>query len=73
LCDPAARTSQRGIFVDRLLHKRAPFSHSPLKHSGRAQAHQDILHPGPVAGGMTEGQARLQHPDGVLQVPLGEV
>ena len=26
-----------------------------------------------VAGGTTEGQALLQHPDGVLQVPLGEV
>ena len=29
--------------------------------------------PVPVAGGTTEGQALLQHPDGVLQVPLGEV
>ena len=27
----------------------------------------------PVAGGTTEGQARLQHPDGGLQVSLGEV
>jgi hypothetical protein len=31
------------------------------------------LEPGPGAGGTTEGQALLQHPDGGLQVPLGEV
>ena len=42
---------------------------SARRHPGR----RDPSQPGPVAGGTTEGQALLQHPDGVLQVPLGEV
>ena len=75
-CDPAGMTSQRAradIFADRLLQQRAPLREAPLERRGIAQARHDLSQPGPVAGGTTEGQALLQHPDGVLQVPLGEV
>ena len=51
----------------------APLSEAPLKRIGIAQARHDIWQPGPGAGGTAEGQALLQHPDGGLQVPLGEV
>ena len=61
------------IFADRLLQQRAPLREAPLERRGIAQARRDRSQPGPVAGGTTEGQALLQHPDGVLQVPLGEV
>ena len=60
-------------FADRLLQQRAPLREAPLERRGRAQARRDRSQPVPVAGGTTEGQALLQHPDGVLQVPLGEV
>ena len=60
-------------FADRLLQQRAPLREAPLERRGRAQARHDRSQPVPVAGGTTEGQALLEHPDGVLQVPLGEV
>ena len=60
-------------FADRLLQQRAPLRQAPLERRGIAQARHDHSQHGPVAGGTTEGQARLQHPDGVRQVPLGEV
>ena len=60
------------IFYDRLLQQHAPSARRPWS-AGIAQACRDRLQPGSVAGGPTEGQALLQHPDGLLQVPLGEV
>ena len=60
-------------FADRLLQQRPPLREAPLERSGRAQVRRDPSQPVPVAGGTTEGQALLQHPDGGLQVPLGEV
>jgi hypothetical protein len=39
-----------------------------------AQARHDLSQPATTeAGGTTEGQVLLQHPGGVLQIPLGEV
>ena len=61
------------IFPDRLLQQRMPLREAPLERRGRAQARRDRSQPAQVAGGTTEGQALFQHPDGVLQVPLGEV
>ena len=75
-CDPVGMTLQRAradTFADRLLQQRAPLREAPLERRGIAQARRDRSQPVPVAGGTTEGQALLQHPDGVLQVPLGEV
>ena len=75
-CDPGGKTLQRAraeTFVDRLLQQRAPLREAPLERIGITQARCDHSQPVPVAGGTTEGQALLQHPDGVLQVPLGEV
>src|SRR5712692_5136520 len=60
-------------YADRLLQQRAPLREAPLQRRGRAQARRDRWQPGPVAGSTTEGQALIEHPDGVLQVPLGEV
>src|SRR5262249_44579530 len=60
-------------FPDRLLHKRAPLSEAPLDRIGRAQARHDQSQPDPAARGTTEGQALVEHPDGVLQITLGEV
>ena len=68
---PAARPC--GYFADRLLQQRAPLREAPLERRGRAQARHDHSQIVPVAGGTTEGQALVEHPDGVLQVPLGEV
>src|SRR5712692_9489562 len=60
-------------FTSRLLQQRAPLSEAPLERRGIAQARPDRWQPCPVAGGTTEGQALVEHPDGVLQVPLAEV
>src|SRR5713226_127855 len=57
-------------FAARLLQQRAPLREASLERRGRAQARHDRSQLGPVAGGTTEGQALLQHPDGGLQVPL---
>src|SRR5207244_3968625 len=59
--------------ADRLLQQRAPRREAPLERIGRAQARRDRSQIGPVAGGTTQGQALVEHPDGVLQVPLLEV
>src|SRR4029450_8547823 len=75
-CDPAGLLSHRAradTLTDRLLQQRVPLRQVPLERSGIAQARRDRLQPGSVAGGPTEGQALLQHPDGLLQVPLGGV
>src|SRR5439155_13166569 len=61
-------------FADRLLQQCTPLREAPLQRTGIAQARRDRLQKAtPVAGGPTEGQTLLQHLDGVLQVPLGEV
>src|SRR5262249_57776860 len=75
-CDPEGMASQHASadsFADPLLHKRAPLCEAPMECKGIAQASYDRLQPGLVAGGTTEGQALVEHPDGVLQVPLREV
>ncbi len=74
--DPVGQTLHRvraDAFADRLLQQRAPLREAPLERRGIAQLRHDPSQPVPIAGGTTEGQALLQHPDGVLQVPLGEV
>src|SRR5262249_22167719 len=77
LCDPKGMPSHCArvdIFAARLLHKHASFRQAPLECIGRAQAcHNRSRKATPVTGGTTEGQALLQHPDSVFQVPLGEV
>src|SRR5206468_11483145 len=60
-------------FADRLLQQRAPLREASLERRGRAQARRDRSQYVPVAGGTTKGQALVEHPDGVFQVPLGEV
>src|SRR5439155_9258595 len=75
-CKPGGMTLQTAraeTFADRLLQQRLPLCEAPLEHRGRAQARRDPSHIGPVAGSTTEGQALVEHPDGVLQVSLGEV
>src|SRR5262245_47116920 len=75
-CDPAGMVSQRpraDTFPDRLLQQRAPLREAPLKCVGIAQARRDRWKYVPVAGGTTEGQALVQYPDGVLQVPFSEI
>ena len=52
---------------------RAPPRGGPLERRGVTQAHHNHWQHVPVASGTTEGQALLQHPDGGIQVPLGEV
>jgi hypothetical protein len=77
LCDPAGMIFQRAradTFADRLLQQRAPLREAPLERRGRAQASHDPSEKATsVTGGTTEGQALVEPPDGVLQVPLGEV
>src|SRR2546429_4214296 len=52
----------------------ASLREAPLERIGRAHACHDLSRKAtPVTGGTTEGQALLQHPDGVFQVSLGEV
>ena len=67
---PRARAD---MCVDRLLQQDAPLREVPLECIGIAQGRRNLSQLVPVAGGTTEGQARLQHPDSVRQVPLGEV
>jgi hypothetical protein len=50
-----------------------PLRKAFLERIGRAQVRHDACQPAPLAGGPTEGQALVEHLDGVLQVPLGEV
>ena len=74
--DPVGLTYQHAraeTLADRLLQQRTPLREAPLQRRGIAQVRRDRLQPEPVAGGTTEGQALVEHPDGVLQVPLGEV
>src|SRR5215471_18183625 len=76
LCDPVGMTVQRACadtFADRFFQQRAPFREAPLERRGRAQARRDPSQPAPLAGGTTEGQARVEHLDGVLQVPFSKV
>ncbi len=73
--DPAGKTCQPAradSFADRLLQQRTPLREAPLERIGRAQARRDRSQLAPGAGGATEGQALLQHPDGMPQVPLVE-
>ena len=76
-CEPGGLTCQPAradTFTDRLLQQRAPLREAPLERRGIAQARRDPSQQvGPVARGTAEGQALVQHPDGVLQVPFGEV
>src|SRR6516164_60245 len=75
-CDPVGLRSQRAraeSFADRLFQQRAPLLEAPLERIGIAQARRNWSQQVPVAGGTTEGQALLQHPDGVLQIPFVEV
>jgi hypothetical protein len=51
---------------------RPSLREAPLERIGIAQARHDLSQPVPVAGGTTEGQALVEHPNGVLQVPFGE-
>jgi len=46
---------------------------APLQCRGIAQARCDRSQHAPFAGGTTEGQTLIKHPDGMLQVPLREV
>jgi len=77
LCDTAGMICQRAradTFSDPLLQQHAPLCEAPLEHIGRAQVRHDRSQKAtPVARGTTEGQALVEHPDGVLQVPLDEV
>src|SRR5262249_29876841 len=70
-CDPEGSLLRSR--ADRLLQQRAPLREAPLERIGRAQVRCDPWQLVPVARGTTEGQALLQHPEGVLQVPLSEV
>src|SRR5262249_55182709 len=56
-----------------LLQQRTPLREAPLERIGVAQARCDRSHIHLAARGTTEGQARLQHSDGVLQVPADEI
>src|SRR5262249_31783536 len=75
-CNPDGMTFQRAradTFADRLLQQCAPLPEAPLERIGRAQARHDRWQPAPFAGGATEGQTLVEHPDGVLQVSFIEV
>ena len=75
-CKPGGMTLQTAraeTFADRLLQQRAPLREAPLQRVGIAQARHGWVQIVPVVGGTTEGQALLQHPDGVLQVSFSEV
>src|SRR5439155_21388040 len=60
-------------FSDRLLQQRAPLSNASLERIGIAEIRYDRTQPVPVAGGTAERQALVEYPDGVLQIPFGEV
>lgn len=59
-------------FADRLLQQHPPLREASLQRKGIAQVPRDLSPQGPVTGGMTEGLALVEHPHGVLQVPLSE-
>jgi hypothetical protein len=67
------RRARVDTFADRLLQERVPLREASLQRIGRAQACRDRSQNGPVARGATEGQALVAYPDGVHQIPLGEV
>ena len=76
LRDPVGMPSQRARAETSLIASSSsalPLREAPLERIGIAQARRNRSQLVPVAGGTTEGQALLQHPDGMLQVPLGEV
>jgi hypothetical protein len=76
LYEPAGMIFQHAhasIFANRLFRQRAPLREASLERIALAQARRDQLQISPVAGATTEGQALFQHPDGMLQVPFGEV
>ena len=58
--------TRAGIFADPLLNKRTPLRQASPERRGIAQARRDRPKPGPVAGGTTEGQALLKHPDSMF-------
>jgi hypothetical protein len=74
--DPAGMTFE-GTRADRdadpFLQLCAPLRQAPLERRGKAQTRHDRWQPGPLAGGTTEGQSLVKHPDGVLQVPLRDI
>src|SRR5262249_56799641 len=72
---PVDRTTRTraDAFADCLLQQRTPLCKAPLEHIGIAQAPDDLWQQVPVARGARQGQALIAHPDGVLQVTLGEV
>src|SRR5262245_7157269 len=75
-CDAAGMIVQRAraeSYADRLLQQRAPLCEAPLERIGITQARRDRSQPALVAGGTTEGQTLVEYPNGLLQVPLGEV
>jgi hypothetical protein len=67
------RRARADTFADRLFQQHTPLRKAPLERIGIAQACHDPSQNSPFVGGTTEGQALLQHPDGGLQVALGEV
>src|SRR5262252_5360771 len=69
----AVQHARADIFSDHLLQQRTPLSEASLERIGMAEAHHDESQIEPLVGGTTEGQALVVHPNGVLQVPLGEV
>src|SRR5918992_5577181 len=68
-----ARRIRAETFADRLLQQRPPLREASLERRGIAKARREPWQLVAVPGGAAEGETRLQHPDGVLQVPLGEV
>src|SRR5207237_382639 len=65
--DPIGQTSHytgADICADRLLQQRPSLREAPLERQGVAQGRRDLSPLGLAASGTTEGQARLQHPDG---------
>src|SRR5262249_49118302 len=75
-CDAVGMIVQRAraeSYADRLLQQRAPLCEAPLERIGIAQARCDGAQPALVAGGTTESQALVEHPNGMLQISLGKV
>src|SRR5262249_29725026 len=75
-CDPVGMTLQcarTDSDADRLLQECTPLCQAPLQRIGIAQAHGDGSQHVHAARGTTQSQTLVEHPDGALQVPLGEV
>src|SRR5262249_34993227 len=75
-CDAVGIIVQRAraeSYAERLLQQRAPLCEAPLERIGITQASRDLSQPALVARGTTEGQALVEHSNGMLQVPLGKV